>query len=29
MVSGDDTPIIRVSALKALEEEGNGEWSEK
>ena len=26
---GDDTPIIRVSALKALEEEGNGEWSEK
>ena len=26
---GDDTPIVRVSALKALEEEGNGEWSEK
>ena len=26
---GDDTPIVRVSALKALEEEGEGEWSEK
>ena len=26
---GDDTPIVRVSALKALEEEGKGEWSEK
>jgi elongation factor Tu len=26
---GDDTPIVRVSALKALEEEGSGEWSEK
>jgi elongation factor Tu len=26
---GDETPLIRISALKALEEEGKGEWSEK